>query len=451
MGHKVHPTGFRLGIIRDWEAKWYADRHYMEYLQEDLALRKVVATMYPEAGVSLVEIDRQANNVSMTIHTARPGILIGRGGQRVDEMRSRLETLIGKRVQLNIREVPQPELDAQLVAKNVCDQIERRIAYRRTLKQSLLRSMQAGAKGMRISIAGRLDGAEIARRVTMHEGQVPLHTLRADIDYGFSEARTTMGCIGVKVWLYKGDILPAPRELELEEAIPEPTVEAVVEEAPAEAVAEPAVAEAIVEEKPAEPVAEPAAEAVVEETPAEAVAEPAVETKARPTRKKRATATETVVEEKPAEAVTEPAAEAAVEETPTEAVTEPAAEAVVEEKTAEPAAEAKAKPTRKKRVTAAASVETGAKVSTKAAPKARIRTKAKDTSAAKKPAPKSEADEASADEASAAKPRPKTRTRAAPAAKAAVKKPKKTAEEPVAGAETTPEASENQGEGDAAT
>ena len=454
MGHKVHPTGFRLGVIRDWEAKWYADRHYMEYLQEDLALRKVVASMYPEAGVSLVEIDRQANNVSMTIHTARPGILIGRGGQRVDEMRGRLETLIGKRVQLNIREVPQPELDAQLVAKNVCDQIERRIAYRRTLKQTLLRSMQAGAKGMRISIAGRLDGAEIARRVTMHEGQVPLHTLRADIDYGFSEARTNMGRIGVKVWLYKGDILPTPREVELEEVITEPVVvpgaaaepetpaeavaEAVVEEAPAEAVAEAvveeapaeAVAEAVVEEAPAGAVAE----AVVEETPAEAVAEAVVE------EVPAEAVAEAVVEEAPAEAV----AEAVVEETPAEAV----AEAVVEEKTAEPAAEAKAQPTKRKRATAAASVETGAKASARAAPKARA--KAKDTSTTKEPAPETE-DAASADAEEAAKPRPKRRTKAASDTKAEVKKPKKTSKEPVAEAETTTEASENQGEGDAST
>ena len=259
MGHKVHPTGFRLGVIREWTAKWYADRHYRDYLQEDLELRRVIGSMYPEAGISMVEIDRQANNVSITIHTARPGILIGRGGQRVDEMRTRLEGLIGKRVQLNIREVPQPELDAQLVARNVCDQLERRIAYRRTLKQSLLRTMQAGARGMRISIAGRLDGAEIARRVTMHEGQVPLHTLRADIDYGFSEARTNMGRVGVKVWLYKGDVLPEAREEELEEAIQEP--------------AEP-VAEADVEEAPAEPVAE----AAVEETAAEAEVEEPGET-----------------------------------------------------------------------------------------------------------------------------------------------------------------------------
>ncbi|MBL7166025.1 MAG: 30S ribosomal protein S3 [Dehalococcoidales bacterium] len=410
MGHKVHPTGFRLGVIRDWQAKWYADRHYMEYLQEDLALRKVVASMYPEAGVSLVEIDRQANNVSMTIHTARPGILIGRGGQRVDEMRGRLETLIGKKVQLNIREVPQPELDAQLVARNVCDQIERRIAYRRTLKQTLLRSMQAGARGMRISIAGRLDGAEIARRVTMHEGQVPLHTLRADIDYGFSEARTNMGRIGVKVWLYKGDILPAPREVELEEVITEPV-------AVPGAAAEPA-AKVVVKEAPAEAVAE----VVIEEAPAEAVAE----AKAQPTKRKRATAA------------------AVVEETTVEAVIE----TVVEETPAEAVAEAKAQPTKRKRATAAASAETGAKASTRAAPKARA--KAKDTSTTEKPAPESE-DAASADAEAIAKPRPKRRTKAASDTKAEVKKPKKTAKEPVAEAETTPEASENQGEGDAST
>jgi len=151
MGHKVHPTGFKIGVIRDWDAKWYADRHYMEFLQEDLKLRKAVQSAYPEAGVSMVEIDRQANNVTLTIHTARPGILIGRGGQRVDELRASLEELTGKRVQLNIREVQQPEMDAHLVAKSVAEQIERRVAYRRTLKQALLRTMQAGAKGMRIS------------------------------------------------------------------------------------------------------------------------------------------------------------------------------------------------------------------------------------------------------------------------------------------------------------
>ena len=298
MGHKVHPTGFRLGVIRDWSAKWYADRHYRDYLQEDLKLRGVVGSMYPEAGISKVEIDRQANNVSLTIHTARPGILIGRGGQRVDEMRTRLEGLIGKRVQLNIREVSQPELDAQLVARNVCDQLERRIAYRRTLKQSLLRSMQAGAKGMRISIGGRLDGAEIARRVTMHEGQVPLHTLRADIDYGFSEARTAMGRVGVKVWLYKGDILPEAREVELEEVIQEPmtapdAITGTPEEPMAEVVVEEIPEELVAEDKP-QPKTRRRAKSV-EET----LEEPVEEDKPQPITRKRtkvAAAKETVAE-----------------------------------------------------------------------------------------------------------------------------------------------------------
>ncbi len=186
MGHKVHPVGFRVGIIRGWDAKWYADKHYVTYLQEDLKVRKAIRSMYPEAGVSQVEIDRQANNLTLTIHTARPGILIGRGGQRVEEMRNSLEKLIGKKIQLNIREVQQPELDAFLVARSVADQMERRVAYRRAMKQSLLRTIQAGAKGMRIRCAGRLDGAEIARKVIMHEGRVPLHTIRADIDYGLT-------------------------------------------------------------------------------------------------------------------------------------------------------------------------------------------------------------------------------------------------------------------------
>jgi len=216
MGHKVHPTGFRLGIIRDWQARWYADKYYVQFLQEDLKLRGAIEARYAGAGISLVEIDRQAKETSVTIHTARPGVVIGRGGQRVDEMRLYLEGLVGKRVRLNIQEIPQPELDATLVAKTVAEQIERRIAYRRAMKQSIFRTMQAGAKGMRISCAGRLGGAEIARRQTMHQGRVPLHTLRADIDYGFTEARTALGRIGIKVWIYKGDILPELKEVEEE-------------------------------------------------------------------------------------------------------------------------------------------------------------------------------------------------------------------------------------------
>jgi len=346
MGHKVHPTGFRIGVIRDWDAKWYADRHYMEYLQEDLKLRKAVQSMYPEAGISLVEIDRQANNVALTIYTARPGILIGRGGQRVDEMRLRLESLIGKRVQLNIREVQQPELDAHLVARTVAEQLERRVAYRRTMKQTMLRTIQAGAKGMRISVAGRLDGAEIARRVTMHDGQVPLHTLRADIDYGFIEARTTMGRIGVKVWIYKGDILPAPKEAEEEElpveAVAEAAPAAEIEEKPAEAVAE--VAPAVeIEKKPAEAVAEVAPAAETEEKPAEAVAEvaPAAETEEKPTKprtRKRTKAAEAVAEAAPAaeteEKPTKPRARKRIKAAETVAEVAPAAE--TEEKPAKP-------------------------------------------------------------------------------------------------------------------
>jgi len=220
MGHKVHPIGFRIGIIRDWQAKWYADKHYAEFLQEDIKLRESIESRYAEAAISLIEVERQANRVAITIHTARPGIVIGRGGQRVDETRAFLEGLIGKKVQLNIQEIQRPELDARLVAKQIAEQIERRVAYRRAMKQTMARTMQAGAKGMRVTSSGRLGGAEIARRLMMHEGQVPLHTLRADIDYGFVEAKTTMGRIGIKVWIYKGDILPEKKkDEELEEAM----------------------------------------------------------------------------------------------------------------------------------------------------------------------------------------------------------------------------------------
>jgi small subunit ribosomal protein S3 len=217
LGHKVHPFGFRIGVIRDWQAKWYAEKNYADSLHEDLKLRQAIKSGYNEAGISLVEIDRQANKVALTIHTARPGVVIGRGGQRVDEMRLHLESLVGKRIQLNILEVQQPELDAYLVARAIAEQIEHRVAFRRAMKQAMFRTMQAGAKGIRIGCAGRLGGAEIARREIMHQGRVPLHTLRADIDYGFTEAHTTMGRIGVKVWIYRGDILPEPTRLEAKE------------------------------------------------------------------------------------------------------------------------------------------------------------------------------------------------------------------------------------------
>ncbi len=220
MGRKVHPVGFRIGIIRDWQGKWYSDKNYTEFLQEDFKLRNAIVTKYTEAAISKVDIDRQANEVAVTIHTARPGIVIGRGGQRVDEMRQYLEKLIGKKVRLNIQEIRQPELDATLVSRSIGEQLERRIAYRRAMKQSMFRTMQAGARGIRILCSGRLAGAEIARRQLMHQGQVPLHTIRADIDYGFSEAHTTMGRLGIKVWIYKGDVLPEAKE-EAAEASPE--------------------------------------------------------------------------------------------------------------------------------------------------------------------------------------------------------------------------------------
>ncbi len=288
MGHKVHPTGFRLGVIKGWQSKWYTDTHYAEFVQEDVKLRESIRSKYPEAAVSLMEIDRQAKDVTITLHTARPGIVIGRGGQRVDEMRLYLEGLIGKRVRLNIQEVRQPELDAYLVGRAVAEQIERRVAYRRAMKQAIFRTIQAGAKGIKISCAGRLGNAEIARRQTSHQGQVPLHTLRADIDYGFTEAHTTLGRIGVKVWIYKGQVLPEAKVVEAVEKpveeISEGAEEAPVMEpegAPVEAVAEGAepVTEAEPEKKPAKPrakkSAEPEAAAAPEEpAKAEAVAEP---------------------------------------------------------------------------------------------------------------------------------------------------------------------------------
>ena len=308
MGRKVHPMGFRLGIIRDWQARWYADKHYADFLHADLKLRQAIQSRYSEAGISLLEIDRQANKVTVTIHTSRPGIVIGRGGQRVDEMRQHLESLVGKGIQLNIQEIRQPELDAYLVARSVAEQIERRVAYRRAMKQAIFRTIQAGAKGMRINCAGRLAGAEIARREMTHEGQVPLHTLRADIDYGFTEARTTLGRIGVKVWIYKGEILPEPKEVKVEETVAEAEEEKPVEveakaaeakeERPVEAKAKAAEAE---EEKPVKAKAK-AAEAE-EEKPVEVEAKATEAEEEKPVKAKAKAAK---AEEKPIEAEAKP-------------------------------------------------------------------------------------------------------------------------------------------------
>ena len=255
MGHKVHPTGYRLGIIKDWQSKWYSDTHYADYVQEDNKVREYIKKKYAEAAISVVEIDRQGKDVTITLHTARPGIVIGRGGQRVDEMRQQLEALIGKKVRLNIQEIRQPELDAFLVARSVAEQIERRVAYRRAMKQAIFRSLQSGAKGIKVSAAGRLANAEIARRQTIQEGSVPLHTLRADIDYGFTEAHTTLGRIGVKVWIYKGQVLPELKVAE-EEKAGAPAAEAAAPETAEAAKAAPAV-----EEKAATPAKAPKAPA----------------------------------------------------------------------------------------------------------------------------------------------------------------------------------------------
>ncbi len=210
MGQKVHPTGFRLGVIKTWQARWCAPKtkDYTILLHEDLAIRNTISTRYADASVARVEIERGANQVTATIYTARPGIVIGRQGQKVDETRQTLEKMTGKRVRINIQEIRVPDLDAFLVARNIADQIQRRVAYRRAIKQAVQRTLQRGAQGVKVMVAGRLGGSEMSRKETERQGRVPLHTLRADIDYGFTEAHTTLGRIGVKVWIYKGDVLP---------------------------------------------------------------------------------------------------------------------------------------------------------------------------------------------------------------------------------------------------
>jgi small subunit ribosomal protein S3 len=217
LGHKVHPFGFRIGIVKDWRSRWYDEKHYAELVHEDIDIRRIIQSSYQEAGISQIEIERKANEVTVTVHTARPGVVIGRGGQRVDELRLLLEKHTEKKIRLNIQEIREPELDAMLVAQNIAEQLRRRVSYRRAVKQSVSRTMLRGAKGVKIKCSGRLGGAEIARHEVGHEGSVPLHTLRADIDYGFAESLTAMGLIGVKVWIYKGDILPEASLVEEEE------------------------------------------------------------------------------------------------------------------------------------------------------------------------------------------------------------------------------------------
>lgn len=213
MGQKTHPLGFRLGITKDWLSRWYAEGKYGELVQEDLRLRKLIGNRLGDAGLARIEIERSSNQLTITIHTAKPGIVIGKGGQRVDELRAQLEQLTGKKVRLNIQEIRQPELEAVLVAKGIAEQIERRVSYKRAIKQAVTRTMQRGAKGVKVLASGRLGGAEMSRRELERSGRVPLHTLRADIDYGFVEALTTFGRIGIKVWIYKGELLPEVKRI----------------------------------------------------------------------------------------------------------------------------------------------------------------------------------------------------------------------------------------------
>jgi len=219
VGQKVNPHGFRLGISSDWSSRWYADKSYAEYVAEDVAIRKLMSKGMDRAGISKVEIERTRDRVRVDIHTARPGIVIGRRGAEADRIRGQLEKLTGKQVQLNILEVRNPEADAQLVAQGVAEQLSNRVSFRRAMRKSMQTALRSGSvKGIRVRCAGRLGGAEMSRAEFYREGRVPLHTLRADIDYGFFEAKTTFGRIGVKVWIYKGDLHGSLSEYKAEQA-----------------------------------------------------------------------------------------------------------------------------------------------------------------------------------------------------------------------------------------
>ena len=209
MGQKIHPGGLRVGVIQDWDAKWYADdKDFADVLHEDLAIRKHIDKALADASVSRVEIERAANRVNISIHTAKPGMVIGKGGSEVDKLRNALNNLTGKRVHVNIIEIKKPELDAKLVAEDIAEQLENRVAFRRAQKQALTNAMRAGAEGIKTTVSGRLSGADMARTESFSEGTVPLHTIRADIDYAHAEADTTFGKLGVKVWISKGEVLP---------------------------------------------------------------------------------------------------------------------------------------------------------------------------------------------------------------------------------------------------
>jgi small subunit ribosomal protein S3 len=214
VGQKVNPVGLRIGVIRDWESKWFAGKDYSTLLHEDIKIREYISKRLSDASVSKIEIERAANRVNVTIHTAKPGMVIGKGGTEVEALRKALNQLSGKRVHINILEIKRADLDAKLVAENIARQLENRISFRRAQKQTIQRAMRAGAQGIKTQVSGRLGGADIARAEHYSEGTVPLHTLRADIDYGTAEADTTYGKLGVKVWIYRGEVLPTKKKKE---------------------------------------------------------------------------------------------------------------------------------------------------------------------------------------------------------------------------------------------
>lgn len=214
MGQKINPIGMRVGIIRDWDAKWYAEKDFANFLHEDLKIREYIAKNLSEASVSRVEIERAASRVNVSVHTAKPGMVIGKGGSEVEKLRKNLNALTNKRVHINIVEIKRADLDAKLVAEGIAKQLENRVAFRRAQKQAIQRTMRSGAKGIKTQVSGRLGGADIARAEHYSEGTVPLHTLRADIDYAHAEADTTYGKLGVKVWIYRGEVLPTKKNSE---------------------------------------------------------------------------------------------------------------------------------------------------------------------------------------------------------------------------------------------
>lgn len=220
MGQKVHPVGFRIGVVRSWESKWYEEKNYAKWLHEDIKIREFVKEKLGQAGISRIEIERAANKVKVNVHTARPGIVIGKRGAGIETIKKDLQALTDNEIFLNVIEVRKAETDAQLVAENIATQLERRIAFRRAMKKAVQTALKFGAKGIRVATAGRLGGSEMARYEWYREGRVPLHTLRADIDYGFAEAKTTYGKIGVKVWIMRGEVLPQSGKLPRVSAAP---------------------------------------------------------------------------------------------------------------------------------------------------------------------------------------------------------------------------------------